>query len=89
MARPNPAIAQRKSDPNSTQIMALGRVVACRASLVVTSTFFGIVILHIHDKLLAPQGSIDARLAEAGPLNDVRHRSTSSPEILYFDHSFR
>jgi len=43
MARPNPAIAQRKSDPNSTQIMALGRVVACRASLVVTSIFFGIL----------------------------------------------
>ena len=43
MARPNPAIAQRKSDPNSTQIMALGRVIACRASLVVISTFFGIV----------------------------------------------
>src|SRR4029077_17934889 len=31
----------------------------------------------------------DARLAEAGPLDDVRHRSTSSPEILYFDHSIR
>jgi hypothetical protein len=43
MARPNPAIAQRKSDPSSTQIIVLGRVVACRASLVVISTFFGIV----------------------------------------------
>ena len=42
MARPNPAITQRKSDPHSTQIIVLGRVVACRASLVVTSTFFGI-----------------------------------------------
>ena len=40
-------------------------------------------------KLSAPQGSIDACLAEPGPLNDVRHRSTSSPEILYFDHSIR
>jgi hypothetical protein len=45
MARPNPAIAQRKSDPNNTQIIALGRVVACRALLVVTSTLFGIAIL--------------------------------------------
>jgi hypothetical protein len=42
MARPNPAITQRKSDPHSTQIIVLGRVVAPRASLVVTSTFFGI-----------------------------------------------
>jgi hypothetical protein len=42
IARPNPAIAQRKSDPNSTRIIILGRVVACRASLVVTSTFLGI-----------------------------------------------
>jgi hypothetical protein len=42
MARPNPAIAQRKSDPHSTQIIVLGRVVACLASLVVTSTFFDI-----------------------------------------------
>jgi hypothetical protein len=42
MARANPAIAQKKSDPNSTQTIVLGRVVACRASLVVTSTFFGI-----------------------------------------------
>jgi hypothetical protein len=39
MARPNPAIAQRKSDPHSTQIIVLGRVVAPRAWLVVTSTF--------------------------------------------------
>ncbi len=37
------------------------------------------------DKLSAPQGSIDACLVEPGPLNDVRHRSTSSPEILYFE----
>jgi hypothetical protein len=43
MARPNPAIAQRKSDPHSTQIIVLGRVVAPLASLVVTSTFFDIV----------------------------------------------
>jgi hypothetical protein len=43
MARPNPAIAQRKSDPSSTQIIVLGRVVAPLASLVVTSTFFDIV----------------------------------------------
>ena len=43
MARPKPAIAQRKSDPSSTQIIVLGRVVAWRASFVVTSTFFGIV----------------------------------------------
>jgi len=43
MARPNPAIAQRKTDPNSTQTIVLGRVVACRALLIVTSsTFFAI-----------------------------------------------
>jgi hypothetical protein len=52
MARPRPAIAQRKSDPISTQIMVLGRVVACRASLVVTSTSSGIVFL-----LMQPQVS--------------------------------
>jgi hypothetical protein len=45
MARPKPAIAQRKRDPSSTQIIVLGRVVACRASLVVTSTSSGIVVL--------------------------------------------
>jgi hypothetical protein len=31
------------------------------------------LILHVHDKLSAPQGSIDARLAELCPLDDSRH----------------
>jgi hypothetical protein len=41
-ARPNPAIRHKKSDPNSTHTIARGRIVACRASVGVTSSRFSI-----------------------------------------------
>jgi hypothetical protein len=65
MARPNPAIAQRKSDPHSTQTIVLGRVVAPRASLVVTSTFFGIAR---SSACVRPPASAGASSRETRPL---------------------